>query len=668
MGNDWFEASGVGGHRPVEMLPLVTGGPSAKPPTAKPSVPAVVVAGILTVALLAGCGGGGGGGSRGFDTPEAVPPPAMAAPLTDAIPAPGVAVDPSTGGVNVIHVGDGDWRFEYDGECGPTGMAFRHALVDLGGPDDGREVVDHRLACLLEPGTGYEVRVDATAGDGTRHRAVLEFRADTVESPRGVTVLDSTTLSRRAVDRLFDRYVREAVLAEIDIPVVGALAALLVAEIAARVWTELGAREATYGVVSHAVTYASRSPSGAAATLSGLVAMPEIGEDPGFARLGRVVVLHHATGSTPSRLGSEDGWYVLANLLAGRGYLVVAPDNWGRGADSGADQPETYLMANRTANNALDMVREVLADDRYRTFHAAPETVDAALVGYSQGGHSTIAHWLANAAVGGEHAVREVHAGGGPHDLQQTFLGVLHVLNGSCAGDPWCRDVDVDVHVPYAFRILPPLLRYTEAGLTPGDVLDGERLSDAFVTGMLDGEERFDALKTMLQLNSFANLVDLAGAMPTADTRVHLYHSPLDRLVPQQNSRELAAALSPGFDLTTHFGVCDSSVYEELADLVDTVGVIHAICAFDMFDRVLRDLRLGEAARAGYDRVGPARVDPALPWLALAERRAAAALADPDALAAFRAARPAWELHRHARRLRAAESASLRELADRLQP
>ena len=114
--------------------------------------------------------------------------------------------------------------------------------------------------------------------------------------------------------------------------------------------------------------------------------------------------------------------------------------------------------------------------------------------------------------------------------------------------------------------------------------------------------------------------------------------------------------------------MCDSSVYEELADLVDTVGVIHAICAFDMFDRVLRDLRLGEAARAGYDRVGPARVDPALAWLGLAERRAAAALADPDALAAFRAARPAWELHRHARRLRAAESASLRELADRLQP
>lgn len=69
--------------------------------------------------------------------------------------------------------------------------------------------------------------------------------------------------------------------------------------------------------------------------------------------------------------------------------------------------------------------------------------------------------------------------------------------------------------MPYAVqRILPPLLRYTELGLTAGDILEGERLSPAFVAGMLGGEERFDALKTMLQLNSFTNVVDLAGTLP----------------------------------------------------------------------------------------------------------------------------------------------------------
>ena len=618
------------------------------------------------IALLAACGGGGGSGRA--DEP-AEPPPPTPVPLVDAIPASGVTVDPSTAGLNIVHAGDADWEFEYAADCDPTGVALRHALTDLSDGEDGREVVDHKLACPLEAGAEHEVQVNAAGGDGTRYRAVLEFTAAGEPAAPGVTVLDSTTLSAGAVDRLFHRYVRDAVLDEIALPIVGALAALIVAEIAERVWTELGAREATYGTVSQAVSYASRSPTGAAATLSGLVAMPDIESDPGFARLGRTIVLHHATGSTPSRLRADEGWYVLANLLAGRGHLVVAPDNWGRGEGSGADQPETYLMANRVANNALDMVRAVLADERYRAFHDAPETVEAALIGYSQGGHSAVALWLANAAVAGPIAIREVHAGGGPHDLYRTFRGVLQEVNGSCAGDPWCRDVDIGVHTTYAtHRVLPPFLRYTDVGLAADDVLDGARLTDAFVDGMLNGEERFDALKTLLQLNSFSNVVDLAGTIPPADTRIHLYHSALDRLVPQQNSRDLADALFPAVDVTTHFDGCSSGGYEELADLVDTTGVMHAICAFEMFDRVLRDLRLGEAARAGYDRAAPRRLDPALPWRALAERRAAAALADPSAAAAFRAARSVSELRHQARRLRATNSPRLGELANRLHP
>ena len=619
------------------------------------------------IALLAACGGGGGSGRA--DEP-AEPPPPTPVPLVDAIPASGVTVDSTTAGLNIVHTGDADWEFEYAGDCDPDGVSLRHALTDLSDGEDDREVVDHKLACPLEAGAEHQVQVNATGGDGTRYRAALEFTAAGEPAAPGVTVLDSTTLSPGAVDRLLHRYVRDAVLDEVALPIVGTLAALIVAEIAERVWTELGAREATYGTVSHAVSYASRSPSGAAATLSGLVAMPDIGSDPGFVRLGRTVVLHHATGSTPSRLRADEGWYVLANLLAGRGHLVVAPDNWGRGeGSSGADQPETYLMANRVANNALDMVRAVLADERYRAFHDAPETVEAALIGYSQGGHSAIAAWLANAAVAGPIAIREVHAGGGPHDLYRTFRGVLQEVSGRCAGDPWCRDVDTDVLTPYAaHRILPPFLRYADVGLTAEDVLDGAQLADAFVDGMLSGEERFDALKTLLQLNSFPNIVDLAGTIPPPDARIHLYHSALDRLVPQQNSRDLADALSPAVDVTPHFDGCGSRAYEELADLVDTVGVIHAICAFEMFDRALRDLRLGEAARAGYDRAATRRLDPALPWRALAERRAAAALADPSAVAAFRAARSASESRRQARRLRATNSPRLGELANRLHP
>lgn len=343
--------------------------------------------------------------------------------VADAIPGAGVNADAATKSLNIVHVGEADWRYGYAGECGPTGVALRHALVDLSGPAPNREVVDHKLACPLEPGAGYEIRVDATASDGTRHRAVVGFGAAPARAAPGVAVLDSRTLSRSGVDRLFRRYVRDAVVAGLDVPVVDALAALIIAAIADRVWTELGVREAQYATESHAVTYASRSPSGGAATLTGLVAMPRPGDGVAFEPLDRVVVLKHATGSTPSRLDRDDGWYVLANLLAGRGYLVLAPDNWGRGAERTANRPETYLMANRVANNGLDLVRQALADRRYRPYRPASETVGLTVVGYSQGGHGAVALLLAAAAVDDAFAVREVYAGGAPHDLYRTFRG-----------------------------------------------------------------------------------------------------------------------------------------------------------------------------------------------------------------------------------------------------
>ena len=618
------------------------------------------------VALVTACGGGG----SNVTAPIRPPDPPTPVPLSDAIPAAGTTVDPSMSGFNVVQMADADWRFDYTGECGPMGVAVRHALTDLSGSGDDGEVVDHKLACELRPGTSYGVRVNATGGDGDRYRSMLEFTSDAERAVAGVTVLDRTRLSRGDVDGLFHRYVVDAVQDEIDIPIIGSLVALTVAEIAEQTWTELGRRESTYGVVSEAVSYASRGPSGAPATLSGLVAMPDVGDAPDYEPPGRIVVLTHGTGATPSGLSPSDGWYVLANLLAGRGYLVVAPDNWGRGVSAAPERPETYLMANRTANNALDMIRAVLDDGRYEAFHDALEPVPAALVGYSQGAHSAVALWLASAA-GMEDtqkvAIREVYAGGGPHNLYATFRGALEEIGDRCDGNPWCLNVDGDAIEPYAAsRILPAILRYSKVELDLDDVLDDGRLDGAFVNGMLNGEERFDALKTMLQLNTFTNTVGLASALSAESTQIHLYHSPFDRLVPQQNSRDLADTLLPGFDATAHFDACDSNAFVEIGSLVDKAGVIHAICAFEVFDRVLLDLRSGEEARTGRIQGALARLDPALPWRELAERRAVAAVTDAAGLEAFRAATAPDDLRKLSARLRVQQSPALRELADRL--
>ena len=75
--------------------------------------------------------------------------------------------------------------------------------------------------------------------------------------------------------------------------------------------------------------------------------------------------------------------------------------------------------------------------------------------------------------------------------------------------------------------------------------------------------------------------------MSDSDTRILLYHSPFDRLVPQQNTMDLADALLSGFDATADFDACGSGTFEELGDLVDSAGVVHTVCAFEVLDRAL---------------------------------------------------------------------------------
>ena len=613
---------------------------------------------LAMLALASGCGGGGG--DAGSD-PEPVVQPPEPVSLFDTIPAAGTTVTPSTRGFNIIHLGPADWRFNYGGACAPVGVTVRRTLSDLSDAAAYPEVIDHKLDCALAPGANYELRVDATAADGTRHRASLEFASDSASVTQGVDLLETLALPRETVNALYGFYVREVVLDDIDSRILRAVAASIIAQLARLNWSELGSNNAQYGTLSERVSYASRAPSGEGASLTGLVVRPLLDNEADFRRLPRVLVLSHGTGSTPSNLDATDAWFMVANLFAGRGFLVVAPDNWGRGEGDGEGDPETYLMANRVANSSLDMLNEVLADPRYVAYHDSTQAEDVAIIGYSQGAHSALALWLAHAAVESDTVIREVYAGGGPYDVYQTFRGGLEHLAGRCDGNPWCREVDGDVVLSYATdRILPAYLEYTDVGLELAKLVNGKQLSETFITGMLDGDERFDALKTLMQLNSFTNLVDLTGTLPVSGTRFQLFHSSSDRLVPRQNSVELADALMSGFDTTLHSGECDSNFYERLAD-IGTTGLVHAICAFEMLDRVMRDLRsIDVMASAGV------RSDAGGPWRELAELSAMAALKEGETLEILRTGRSSDELRSMSEGLRALDSPATGLLAERL--
>ena len=543
-------------------------------------------------ALLAACGGSGGSSASPAETqspPQTVAPPPTSVPLLDSVPATGVTVDPRTRAVTAAHVLTTGQTFTYTGDCQPSGVALRRTLFDLSEPADDRELVDHQLRCDMAANESYRLTIDAGSGS-RRQRSELAFGTGNEQGDLQAIVQDELVTSIVDVNDSFDRYVATALLAEIDSQALAAVAELAVRRIARRSWSELTGAHARYDVVAQRVSYVSRSPDGERAdTLSGLVAFPQIAAAADFQPRDRVVVLSHATGSTPSSLSERDTWFVLARLFAGRGYLVIAPDNWGRGAST--DATETYLLANRVANNSLDMVRAILASPDYRAFHAEQAAAPVTLLGYSQGGHSAMALWLASQARGAALDVREVYSGGAPHDLYRTVRGALQHLNGSCDDSPWCRDVDAEVIMPYlGERILPALLQYTNVGLTLGDVVVDDALKSDFVTGMLSDDAKYDALKTLLQLNSFTNLTNLAQVLD-ADTRVHLYHSPFDQLVPEENTRQLANMLAANFDVAFYEDECSSDEYEAFAELVNRVGAVHAVCALEMLDEAMQTMR-----------------------------------------------------------------------------
>ena len=423
-------------------------------------------------------------------------PPATRLALFDAIPAPGTEADPGMRNLHVVHADAGEASsFGYGGACQPTGRTLRRALEHLS-PGRATILVDHRLRCRLAPTARHRVWADGIAGDSYR-RAELAFVTGAEQGAPALTVRDARTIPRDSVNQLFHAYILEALSDAIDDPAQQVGVAVLIDQIAQRTWLNLRDPEALFDVVTESVSYVSRDPRGARSEfLTGLVARPDTSGAADFEPRQRVLVLSHATGSTPSAMRYADAWYAVAAMFAGRGYLVLVPDNWGRGELVPDGQPETYLMANRTANNSLDMLAAALADPRYRDLQArrAGKT-DVAVAGYSQGGHTAIALWLAT--LGGDHPwrLREIHSGGAPHNLWRTLRGALEYVAARCDGNAWCRDVGAEVVVPYAAgRILPALLAYADTGLAAADVVADGSLRPAFLAGVLGDDAEYDAL------------------------------------------------------------------------------------------------------------------------------------------------------------------------------
>lgn len=523
--------------------------------------------------------------------PEPEPPPETtpsSIELLDAQPADGVTqADPGIADVTLSHFGYTDFAIDVSGDCA-DGSTLVRSTEDLSVDFDA--LFEHSQVCdgLADNGS-YQSLVRATRDDGDTFEVRLEF-ATAIASAPALQVQDSVTTPRESVADLFQTFLDESLIDDLNVPdSVAAVVQSLVQAVAESAYGELLDADPLFGVTAQRVIYASRRPDGSASSqLTGLVAYPDT-TAADFQPRDSIIVLSHSTGVTPSDLDVTDAWYLVATLFASRGYLVIAPDNWGRGGTS--SEPETFLMARQTAANSLDLVGAVLADPAYDAARG-PAVPSATIVGYSQGGHTAVALWQAMAAQAPDIAVPGVYAGAGPYNLYATARGVVEHANGSCNDGVYCRYVTDGTTVPFLTeRVLPGYIGYAADGLVLDNVLDGETLSEGFVAGFLRNEPAFDDLKGLLQQSSFTNVAAGLDLLTGAGTRFSLFHSAFDRLVPVANTEELVPVIEPYFEVDFRIDACNSDAYAAIFNATDYVGISHALCGLEMLNDVFGELR-----------------------------------------------------------------------------
>ena len=137
------------------------------------------------------------------------------------------------------------------------------------------------------------------------------------------------------------------------------------------------------GISLYRVEYWTTAPDGERVIASGLVAFPR-----SDAPLRGVVSFQHGTASlrnaVPSAPDLNNG-VMAAAAFAGHGYLLVAPDYLGFGSST---QPHPYYHSASTANAVVDLLRASRSVAAAAGF-AWPDALF--LVGFSQGGHATLA-------------------------------------------------------------------------------------------------------------------------------------------------------------------------------------------------------------------------------------------------------------------------------------
>ncbi len=155
--------------------------------------------------------------------------------------------------------------------------------------------------------------------------------------------------------------------------------------------------------------YKSIDVDGQPTILSGKVILPANGP------IKRYILVSHYT--IASNKEAPSNIFSLEGLLVKLGYALIIPDYIGYGVT--VDKVHPYLVMELTATNVLDMYYAVVPF--LEKAGCAPEHDDIYLMGYSQGGATTMAVQHAIEHHDKPIKIRRVFAGGGPYDIKYTY-------------------------------------------------------------------------------------------------------------------------------------------------------------------------------------------------------------------------------------------------------
>lgn len=321
--------------------------------------------------------------------------------------------------------------------------------------------------------------------------------------------------------------------------------------------------------VSYCGTYLSVDQNGNPIRLSGRIILPK------NKKPNRIMVVSHFTIGSNEEAPSQS--FPLEGILASRGLAVIVPDYIGYGVT--ADYVHPYLCSDVTATNVLDMYQACLPF--LKLIDKMPAHDEVILMGYSQGGATTMAVARKVEYEHPEIKLKLILAGGGPYDICVTYDKMIEndFTDYPCAIPMIIQGMNVGHNLGLDYSEF-----FQKKTLDNMDEWINSKCYTMAEITMLMGTKRLSEIMTQEACNKVSDgMTDLYTAMldnsistgyyPSAP--LYLFHSIDDNVVPFENAEVLASTIQGYCNMQYNFGHYGNHVSGFLRFLLTSINLLY---------------------------------------------------------------------------------------------